>query len=610
MQSIDLNAETSSLDEIITQTWRLTDAPILPIELCASLCEAPSYRANHVDSSELQFVVGDSANAFTYAWNREPCLGNRRHQYAVWVSEALVGSPLIADYLSRVAKQNSVGSNSSRCRLLYSESSVVVPGFGELVQRLRSEFGSSFADEPLKPVPVYLPNQPIDLPRWVAGLTDRSVAFADRRGVMPSPLPPFVLRAETGDRWMTDVGLQNLTDVDGPDRYWGIPQRQHLTQFFASPYESGRILRNGIASVETGSEKPSLEVRIPDPRVLAQHMLLSSPHRGKLADGRAVVTNVQISSSGKHLSSVLRLFGGLVSAGYALRNPFWRRIFAELAGSRRERRVKLREVLLMGLEPIVGTPDDALVDALADKVAQTGFGEPQPFLNRKELREKFGRIRSQFKDTSEEKEWWARFEHWSDDRDRELIEFIDRGVLRQGTSLRCHDCGLTSWLNLSEISRAVACVGCGAIPRLIFPEIAIRLNEKLADAIASDLEYVVRALDEIRTPVLGSFVVFPSYDVFMNGSAEPLTDLDIVCISEGRLEIGEVKSRLEGFTDKVLNSLALAAEAIRPDVLVLAAGSHREDGEDGLCQELAARARRRFSHLRCRVSVRLLKSGW
>jgi hypothetical protein len=68
-------------------------------------------------------------------------------------------------------------------------------------------------------------------------------------------------------------------------------------------------------------------------------------------------------------------------------------------------------------------------------------------------------------------------------------------------------------------------------------------------------------------------VFWPSVDVFFNGGKEPMTDLDIVALREGKLLIGEVKSSPLSFKQSDFDHLERIARTVHADEVLLAAES-------------------------------------
>jgi hypothetical protein len=122
---------------------------------------------------------------------------------------------------------------------------------------------------------------------------------------------------------------------------------------------------------------------------------------------------------------------------------------------------------------------------------------------------------------------------------------------------------------LDDYTTVSACVGCGEEHCEASPEVTVRLNQVVERAIQADVAPVVRALLRLRRR--GPFVPFPCVDVTLPGREGVYTDLDICCLEEGKLIIGEVKSDPNGFKEADIERLATVAQSLRPHRVVLAA---------------------------------------
>ena len=67
---------------------------------------------------------------------------------------------------------------------------------------------------------------------------------------------------------------------------------------------------------------------------------------------------------------------------------------------------------------------------------------------------------------------------------------------------------------------------------------------------------------------MSSFIMAPNLDLFKEREKKPLGELDIVCIQDGRLIIGEVKQSVKLFKRSNFDTMAEIAERIRPNELI------------------------------------------
>lgn len=156
-------------------------------------------------------------------------------------------------------------------------------------------------------------------------------------------------------------------------------------------------------------------------------------------------------------------------------------------------------------------------------------------------------------------------------------------VFFKGFNLKCKNCSSTFWYHINDIAESVACKGClheFKVP--VESNFYYKLNDLIKNNMfhAKDLRdgnlTVIRTLVSLKSSCRMDFRYVPQIDVLKNyRNAKPYTDLDIVCIVDGKLFIGEAKHTSTAFFDKnsqnltCLDTLAAIAQEILPDTIVL-----------------------------------------
>lgn len=164
-----------------------------------------------------------------------------------------------------------------------------------------------------------------------------------------------------------------------------------------------------------------------------------------------------------------------------------------------------------------------------------------------------------------------------------LEELCDYRVFLKGFKLKCTHCSSQFWYHINEVKETVNCKGCledFSFP--VEPKFAYKLNDLIknsifrADGARDGNLTVVRTLVSINERSHQSFYYSPQlnlYDSYHSNKA--CTDIDIICLSEGHLIIGEAKHSSSGFFEKndrdenSLDTLVEVAKAIRPDKIIL-----------------------------------------
>ncbi len=163
---------------------------------------------------------------------------------------------------------------------------------------------------------------------------------------------------------------------------------------------------------------------------------------------------------------------------------------------------------------------------------------------------------------------------------RTIQELCNFRVLLKGFKLKCINCSSAFWYHIEEVGDTIKCKGC--LQRFELP-IEPNFSYKLNDLIRNNLFQpdsqrdgnltVIRTLVLLKDQSRNAFEYTPQLDLFTNYySKKPESEIDIVCLVDGLLIIGEAKHNSERFSEngnKCLKSLVEVAKAIHPDKIVL-----------------------------------------
>lgn len=163
---------------------------------------------------------------------------------------------------------------------------------------------------------------------------------------------------------------------------------------------------------------------------------------------------------------------------------------------------------------------------------------------------------------------------------RTLEDLTTYQVFFKGFKLKCPDCSSEFWYHINETNDSILCKGCQNLFALpIEPSFAYRLNDLVKNNIYQTTTHrdgnltVIRTLSHISTNSLKSFDFSPQINIYDNPhSNKPCSELDIVCVSDGKLIIGEAKHDSSSFKaekNKSLISLVEIAKILRPDKIIL-----------------------------------------
>src|SRR5262249_50766886 len=130
--------------------------------------------------------------------------------------------------------------------------------------------------------------------------------------------------------------------------------------------------------------------------------------------------------------------------------------------------------------------------------------------------------------------------------------------------VRCRHCGIESWSHIDEVRQFNECAGCGnSRPLAVDAEWRYRLNSLAKRCVSARILSVLQALASIAGYSTSCFFYLPSLDVYRPGSEDVWREVDVACVSDGKLIIGEVKDG--SFDQHELDRFADAAKVIQPD---------------------------------------------
>jgi len=188
-----------------------------------------------------------------------------------------------------------------------------------------------------------------------------------------------------------------------------------------------------------------------------------------------------------------------------------------------------------------------------------------------------------------------------------LQGLTDAGVLLEGIRVRCTNCGSGYWKEMGTVHQKMPCEGCGAtIHAPVEATWRYRLNSLVRNGIAlHGCLPVIVALHDLREKAHDAFIYTPGVVLFRNWEdQEPAAEIDILCISDGQLVCGEVKSSASEFTSDELNKLANIAREVRANMVVISAFRDEKKQIGKLILELG-----KMIHPGCSVTS-VGPSGW
>jgi hypothetical protein len=385
--------------------------------------------------------------------------------------------------------------------------------------------------------------------------------------------------------WMADVYIEADesrhyrpgTHLIDRSRWWCLPKNRLAADVLNS---TARVTSSGIPSVALSALKPHLKIKLPDDVTLLRKAIevdLWAKMSGQVEPSAFTIDAASSSNIGRYLTGFLEVFGGLDTAYQVLSSRYWRRIFDDLSSrdaAKDQRAFERAKNKLSKKIAAFGSYDriSKNIDALTSYVLQIA-------------REVSSEGRAlQFSDFVRGAEMEIRDFNQSEGKDWEfdveavyiaVSEMLELGILQSGVSQACPRCGSANYYQVDDARQRLRCDGCRLeFPMRADPKWLYRLNSLAQRGIAvHGLVPVVLVLGQLFRESRISFFFAPSLDLFCQTNDTPpkydlLGDLDIVCIKDGKLVIGEVKQSQKLFDLSQMLKLADIATQVQANVLL------------------------------------------
>jgi hypothetical protein len=133
---------------------------------------------------------------------------------------------------------------------------------------------------------------------------------------------------------------------------------------------------------------------------------------------------------------------------------------------------------------------------------------------------------------------------------RVIDSFVSKGIFYRGFIFGCHRCADVAWFSISEISETFTCRRCRTTQPYMKkswrhpnePAWFYKLDEIVYLTLLHNGHVPLLTLDFIRRQSKESFLFSPELRIRPEGSDKAFMEIDICCISDGRICIGEAKS--------------------------------------------------------------------
>lgn len=391
------------------------------------------------------------------------------------------------------------------------------------------------------------------------------------------------------DRTEDHNRFANLRDT------WQLPKRNQLTRLFLGNVEA-RITAGGNLAVPVDSAVQRVEINEPSDRDFF-FALLHEPPAYSYSDIRyrerydVPYEYSRRSDKGRYLQGVLGMFGSLDRAYQVLTHGFWRRQFIKLGSPSEDQYPQVVRALKNRFRPQADTftfeREEQWVSLSKFVVRQAvNVRQPKYTVKLQTLIEEWLQHlkRAIESDANLQKQKDSILSEGPQELTDSLDKLCREGVFHQGYSWACGHCGYRNWTALDALSMTLECQVCHQEHNTpIDLEFDFRLNEFLATCIREhDTLSVVWALGKLqRRSRAIPFIFAPQTELFRkypgDDAAVADREIDLLCVVEGKVVIGEVKASLAEIDKQEIDNLIAAAGEIRPDIVVIGAMK----GEEG-----------------------------
>lgn len=498
----------------------------------------PVLDINFSIESQFEIIISDDENQFKdllYFWNRilysqyEP--KDLCHLY--FTKKQLV------EFLKNPTESffEAVGGTSDIKLLSFSISNQELQKFGDDLDKIEGIKMFEVIKAPVFPFPFN-------------GLVDDNSSYEEpiikqslhgNEDLVHLPILSFYNSNKNYGNWAVDILLERTEDIQQNKVL--LPCKPDLTMLFCND-TNGRINGKHQITQFVNYNIRSLDFTIPTDEEIFKELLIKAYND---TDGDNAIERIEVSDAGIRLSALLNLFNySFPELEYFFQHEMWINIFSGISIKKDEDRMKLCKGVV----------------SFKDLIAE-------------------------YRDTNEVKKRKVDEEAINEDLKFCLNKLVKFGAYFIGNKVKCDNCGSSLWYGLPEIGNSFSCKGC--MQNINVP-IESLVYYKLNDVIKNNLisnsgtkknthgNYtVLAALFSLKRNSEKSFYLLPSQNYYKPNSKTPFSDIDIICMSDGKFIIGEAKNSYSDFNTREIDNLIFLGDYLDPDKIILA----YNEGEQG-----------------------------
>jgi hypothetical protein len=525
-------------------------------------------------------VVGDSSRERLAFWNgRLACPEwQRRNIVALRVpASRLRDDDFMTALVEYAARANTFSSQSGPHLATIRSASISSPELSSLQRRLQERSVYTRIEPFEKALDALSPEQPLRPASYRSSSEQRVTESSFQVRVKgprhlrdAGPVPPSFASGS----WVARLKFarEGRTGTFRSIDWLNLPRRWQCIPAFVGAAAPSKIDYGGALSVVVNDRDNPATLDLPQDDARFVSAMLMQRYYPTTVDPRNILIAdaprlyPATSDKGRHLFGVLQRFGTVAHAHEVLTNQYWQGVFRAMAVPRENRQEAKRSAVSSRLKKFFRSR--SIEELRADK-------------DWNNLAEAVIHIASGLKTPSliESYEWfWAEYQRLVG-ADAEEVEFkrqlqqrCAEGLLLQGYAWRCARCLHENWVSVDELRRSVECVVCGwsedILPKFSW---SFHLDEFFGSALREHgVLGVIWALGHLNQNSREGFMFSPPLNLIREDAKAVWREIDIVCIADGKLLIGEVKESMNNFGAGEIARITEVAVVIRPDIVVLA----------------------------------------
>lgn len=367
---------------------------------------------------------------------------------------------------------------------------------------------------------------------------------------------------------------ENYSNVINAQHYWQFPRIPHLASvLFKNENIDSRINSRGdLICSSSQASCNSILMAIPEDNVIFSRILhgrgFMHPHDLQSLPFEKYFDS-KVSDKGYYLYQILTIFGGAKRAFNYFSNEFIRGLFTKFCES--DENNNIQNIVSKKVNKIndANLTKQRIIDLAKELIYRcaTMVKNPSKKINSTDIQSNY-------------LEMLAKLPHHQNDDEINTVEedtlrleksiqyLVSKKILSQGYIVTCESCRFKNWIEFSTLARSILCVACEhEIYLPIYINWFFKINTMLRNAINEHgIISQILTLIKLRDEAKQCFYFSPPVIIYKKESII-FTDIDIFCIQDGKLIVGEVKTS-EREIDEV-DKLIEIARNLNADKLII-----------------------------------------